>query len=45
MTILGGTDEYMAPEQLTQEKSIKILTDVYQFGCLVAELFFGINEK
>jgi hypothetical protein len=52
MTNLGGTDMYMAPEQLlkidekgtkTHGTSIAILTDVYGFGSLVADLFFKIK--
>ncbi len=45
MTNLGGTQQYMAPEQLKSKtnqksKSYFILTDVYGFGSLVADLFF-----
>ena len=46
MTNLGGTQHYMAPEQLLKSQEYKngksyfILTDVYGFGSLVADLFF-----
>jgi hypothetical protein len=52
MTNMAGTDLYMAPEQLqkidehgtkTDGTSYAVLTDVYGFGSLVADLFFNIK--
>jgi hypothetical protein len=41
----GGTPYYMAPEQVMESKNkcYPILTDIYGFGSLVADLFFDIK--
>ncbi len=44
MTNLGGTKDYMAPEQIKDVgKSYAILTDVYGYGSLIADLFFNVK--
>jgi hypothetical protein len=44
MTNIGGTDDYMAPEQIKEiGKSYAIWTDVYGYGSLVADLFFNVK--
>ncbi len=38
----GATPLYMAPEQ-KKHKCYQYLTDVYGFGCTMADIFFGIK--
>lgn len=46
MTNVGGTEDYMAPEQVRViNTSYAILTDVYGFGSLVADLFFNFKIR
>ncbi len=38
-----GTPLHMAPEQMISKKFYPILTDIYGYGSLVADLFFDIK--